>query len=44
VIQLCDLDGLNTREAAQVLGLAQGTVKAQVSRARTKLKRIMQNG
>jgi RNA polymerase sigma-70 factor (ECF subfamily) len=44
VIQLCDLDGLTTREAAQVLGLAQGTVKAQVWRARNKLKRIVHNG
>jgi RNA polymerase sigma-70 factor (ECF subfamily) len=43
VIQLCDLDGLTTREAAQVLGLAQGTVKAQVWRARTNLKRIVHN-
>lgn len=43
VIQLCDLDGLTTREAAQVLGLAQGTVKAQVWRARIQLKRIANN-
>jgi RNA polymerase sigma-70 factor (ECF subfamily) len=44
VIRLCALDGLTTREAAEVLGLAQGTVKAQVSRARTELKRIARNG
>jgi RNA polymerase sigma-70 factor (ECF subfamily) len=43
VIQLCDLDGLTTREAAQILGLSRGTVKAQVWRARTKLKRIASN-
>jgi RNA polymerase sigma-70 factor, ECF subfamily len=40
-IQLCDLDGLKTREAANILGLSQGTVKAQVSRGRTKLKQLM---
>ena len=40
-IQLCDLGGLKTREAANILGLSQGTVKAQVSRARTKLKQLM---
>jgi RNA polymerase sigma-70 factor (ECF subfamily) len=44
VIQLCDLDGLTTREAAHVLGLAQGTVKAQVWRARIQLKRIVHGG
>jgi RNA polymerase sigma-70 factor (ECF subfamily) len=43
VIQLCVLDGLTTKEAAKVLGLAQGTVKAQVSRARTRLKHIVNN-
>ena len=40
-IQLCDLEGLTAREAAQVLGLAEGTVKSQISRARMKLKRLM---
>jgi RNA polymerase sigma-70 factor, ECF subfamily len=40
-IELCDLGGLKTREAATILGVSQGTVKAQVSRARTKLKQIM---
>ncbi len=41
VIQLRHLDGLTTAEAAHVLGVADGTVKAHVSRARTKLKRRM---
>ena len=41
VIQLRHMDGLTTGEAAQILGLSEGTVKAQVSRARTKLKRLM---
>jgi RNA polymerase sigma-70 factor, ECF subfamily len=41
VLQLRHLDGLTTGEAAQTLGVAQGTVKAQVSRARTKLKQLM---
>jgi DNA-directed RNA polymerase specialized sigma24 family protein len=41
VLQLRDLDGLTTREAAQILGVADVTVKAQVSRARAKLRRLM---
>jgi RNA polymerase sigma-70 factor (ECF subfamily) len=39
--QLRDLDGLSIEEAAQILGVADGTVKAQVARARTKLTRLM---
>jgi RNA polymerase sigma-70 factor (ECF subfamily) len=39
--QLRELDGLSTSEAAQVLGVADGTVKAQLARARAKLKRLM---
>jgi RNA polymerase sigma-70 factor (ECF subfamily) len=35
--QLRDIDGLTTKEAALVLGVPQGTVKAQLARARTKL-------
>jgi RNA polymerase sigma-70 factor (ECF subfamily) len=41
VVQLRDLDGLTTREAAQILGVADVTVKAQISRARAKLRRLM---
>ena len=37
--QLRDLDGLTTSEAAQILGVADVTVKAHVSRARAKLRR-----
>jgi RNA polymerase sigma factor (sigma-70 family) len=40
--QLRDLDGLTTSEAAQILGVADVTVKAQVSRARAKLRLIGQ--
>jgi RNA polymerase sigma-70 factor (ECF subfamily) len=40
VIQLHHLEGLTTNEAAQVLGVAEGTVKAQVSRARSKLRQM----
>jgi RNA polymerase sigma-70 factor (ECF subfamily) len=40
-IQLCDLGGLKTMEAAKILGVAQGTVKAQVSRGRARLKQLM---
>jgi RNA polymerase sigma-70 factor, ECF subfamily len=39
--QLRDLDGLTTGEAAQILGVPDGTVKAQVARARAKLTRLM---
>jgi RNA polymerase sigma-70 factor (ECF subfamily) len=36
-LQLRDIDGLTTKEAALVLGVPQGTLKAQLARARTKL-------
>lgn len=39
-IQLRDIDGLTTEEAAAVLGVPQGTVKAQLARARAQLARI----
>jgi RNA polymerase sigma-70 factor, ECF subfamily len=39
--QLRDLDGLTTEEAAQILGVADGTVKSQVARERTKLTGLM---
>jgi RNA polymerase sigma-70 factor (ECF subfamily) len=39
--ELRDLDGCSVREAAHTLGLAQGTVKAQLSRARAKLTQVM---
>jgi RNA polymerase sigma-70 factor (ECF subfamily) len=39
--QLRDLDGLTTRETARFLGVTDGTVKAQLARARTKLVRLM---
>ena len=39
--QLRDLDGLTTSEAAQILGVADVTVKAHVSRARAKLRRLI---
>lgn len=40
--QLRDVDGLSTRETAEILGLPTGTVKAQLARARKKLKQLMQ--
>jgi RNA polymerase sigma-70 factor (ECF subfamily) len=39
--QLSDFDGLALKEVAHTLGVAEGTVKAQVSRARAKLSRLM---
>jgi RNA polymerase sigma-70 factor, ECF subfamily len=38
-IQLRDFDGLTTSEAALVLGVPEGTLKARLSRARSQLKR-----
>jgi RNA polymerase sigma-70 factor (ECF subfamily) len=40
-IQLCDLDGLTTREAAELLGVREGTFKSRVLRARRKVKHLM---
>lgn len=39
--ELRELEGLTTSEAAQLLGVAEGTVKAQLARARTKLRKLM---
>jgi RNA polymerase sigma-70 factor (ECF subfamily) len=39
--ELRDLEELTTSEAAHILGVPEGTVKAQVSRARAKLRRMM---
>jgi RNA polymerase sigma-70 factor (ECF subfamily) len=39
--QLRDIDGLTTKEAALVLGVPAGTVKAQLARARAKLAVII---
>src|SRR5215470_7581058 len=40
--QLREMDGLTIREAAHVLGVAEGTVKVRLARARIKLKQLMQ--
>jgi len=39
--QLRDVDGLTTHEAALILGVPDGTVKAQLARARTNLRQLM---
>src|SRR5438132_7766943 len=39
--ELRDLEDLTTSEAADILGVPEATVKAQVSRARAKLRRLM---
>ena len=39
--QLCELEGLTIREKANVLGGAEGTVKAQFARARMRLRVLM---
>jgi RNA polymerase sigma-70 factor, ECF subfamily len=39
--QLRDIDGLSIREAARILGVPLGTVKAQSARARKKIKQLM---
>jgi RNA polymerase sigma-70 factor, ECF subfamily len=39
--QLRELEGLSTSEAAHILGVADGTLKAQLARARAKLRRLM---
>src|SRR6266853_971520 len=39
--QLRDVDGLTTSEAAHILGVPDGTLKAQLARARAKLRRQM---
>jgi RNA polymerase sigma-70 factor (ECF subfamily) len=39
--QLRDIDGLTTKEAALALGVPEGTVKAQLARARAKLARFV---
>jgi len=43
-IQLRDFDGLTTSEAAHILRVPEGTIKARVSRARSRLKRQAQLG
>ena len=41
MFQLRDVDGLSIREAARILGVPLGTVKAQSARARKKVRQLM---
>jgi RNA polymerase sigma-70 factor (ECF subfamily) len=41
--QLRDIEGLSIRETAQILDIPIGTVKAQLARARKRLKQLMRN-
>ena len=43
-IELRDLEGMTMSEGARILGVAEGTFKSQVSRARSKLKRMIRGG
>jgi RNA polymerase sigma factor (sigma-70 family) len=40
---LRDLSGLSNRDTAEILGVTDATVKAQVARARAKLRRLLQS-
>jgi RNA polymerase sigma-70 factor (ECF subfamily) len=40
-LQLREVEGLSIRETANVLGIASGTVKAQSSRARARMRRFL---
>jgi RNA polymerase sigma-70 factor (ECF subfamily) len=37
-VTLCSIEGLSTSQAAEILGLAEGTVRSHLSLARTRLK------
>ena len=39
--QLRDIDGLNIRETADLLGVPSGTIKARLARARVRLREVM---
>jgi RNA polymerase sigma-70 factor (ECF subfamily) len=41
IVVLCDVQGLSYEEAAEVEGIALGTVKSRLSRARTRLRQFL---
>jgi RNA polymerase sigma-70 factor (ECF subfamily) len=38
IIHLCDVEGFNTKEIAALLGIDEGAVRTNLSRARQKIK------
>jgi len=44
ILSLCDMEGLTYEEIASVAGIAKGTVRSRVSRAREALRRALESG
>jgi RNA polymerase sigma-70 factor (ECF subfamily) len=43
-LTLRDLEGLSTREVAEILGSSEATVRSQISAARLKIRKILRSG
>jgi len=44
VVELCLLEGMSTAQVAEVLGVAEGTVRSRLSRARARLRALLRAG